>query len=263
MITRVVWGRDREGQFTDRLASEYRLECSMDGQSFRPLPTLQERPGADPEIAVKLAALNGDRQKLQAEKKEIGTQRAEIERLPKTWAALSTPPVPLKVLKRGDVLTSGEDAPPGALSAVPLGLSLHAVDIGIPPNAADPARRLRLADWIADEHNPLTWRVIVNRVWHYHFGAGLVTTPSDFGTGGSRPSHPELLDWLAHEFRSGGGHFKALHRMIVRSAVYRQAVPVALGDDHVTHAISIDGDNRLLWRPNRHRLDAEALRDSI
>jgi hypothetical protein len=97
----------------------------------------------------------------------------------------------------------------------------------------------------------------VNRVWHYHFGAGLVDSPNDFGRMGSLPSNPELLDWLAVEFRDSGGSFKKLHKLIVMSAVYRQA---SAGNAANT---KIDGENRYLWRANRERLDAESLRDSI
>ncbi len=86
------------------------------------------------------------------------------------------------------------------------------------------ARRAALAHWITDPKNPLTWRSIVNRVWHWHFGRGLVSTPSDFGRMGSMPSHPELLDWLADRFLESGGSLKSLHRLIVTSAVYRQSV---------------------------------------
>jgi hypothetical protein len=107
------------------------------------------------------------------------------------------------------------------------------------------------------EDNPLTWRVIVNRVWHYHFGAGLVETPNDFGHMGGSPSHPELLDWLAAEFRDSGGSLKALHRLIVTSSAYRQASAANPA------ATEIDADNRLLWRMNRRRLDAESVRDAV
>jgi hypothetical protein len=97
----------------------------------------------------------------------------------------------------------------------------------------------------------------VNRVWHYHFGAGLVDTPNDFGHMGSLPSHPELLDWLAVEFRDSGGSFKKLHKLIVMSAVYRQVSAGNAANE------AIDADNRFLWRANRQRLDAESLRDTI
>jgi hypothetical protein len=130
-------------------------------------------------------------------------------------------------------------------------------DFKLPANSTDGARRAALAQWIADGRNPLTWRSIVNRVWHYHFGRGLVDTPSDFGHNGSTPTHPELLDWLAVEFRDNGGSFKTLHRLILLSAAYRQA------SGHRPECAAVDADNRLLWRANRQRLDAEEVRDTV
>jgi phage tail protein X len=126
------------------------------------------------------------------------------------------------------------------------------------PNTDDESqRRAALAHWIADPANVLTWRSIVNRVWHYHFGAGLVDTPSDFGRMGSPPSHPELLDWLAVWFRDEAhGSLKQLHRLLVLSATYRQT------STHRAEPAKLDADNRLLWRMNRTRLDAESVRDS-
>ena len=119
------------------------------------------------------------------------------------------------------------------------------------------SRRLALARWLANADNPLTWRSIVNRVWHYHFGRGLVDTPNDFGRNGSLPTHPELLEWLAAEFRDSGGSLKRLHRLILESAVYRQS---SRGDDKFA---ALDAGNRYLWRMNRRRIEAEALRDAV
>jgi hypothetical protein len=118
-------------------------------------------------------------------------------------------------------------------------------------------RRAALADWLADSKNPLTWRSIANRLWHYHFGRGLCDTPSDFGRMGGVPSHPELLDWLACELRDNGGSLKHLHRLILTSATYRQS-----SDFRETPA-KLDGENRLLWRQNRQRLDADCFKDSV
>src|SRR5204863_5551971 len=127
----------------------------------------------------------------------------------------------------------------------------------LPPGHAEGRRRAALADWIAAPENPLTWRSIVNRVWQYHFGRGIVDSPNDFGRMGRLPTHPELLDWLAVEFRDGGGSLKALHRLLVTSAAYRQ---VSLSDPARE---KLDADNAYLWRMNRRRLEAEAVRDSV
>ena len=114
-----------------------------------------------------------------------------------------------------------------------------------------------MAKWITRKDNPLTWRSIANRIWLWHFGRGIVETPNDFGRMGLPPSHPELLDWLALEFQNSGGSFKHLHKLIVTSSTYRQS------SSEFGEFDRIDSDNRLLWRMNRRRLEAEELRDSI
>jgi hypothetical protein len=162
-------------------------------------------------------------------------------------------PRPVNVLARGSVESPGAIAVPGTLSSVP-GLKAR---FEIDPSAPEGARRAALARWVTDPGNMLTWRSIVNRVWHYHFGAGIVDSPNDFGHMGALPSDPALLDWLALEFRDSGGSFKKLHKLIVMSSVYREA-----STDDLENA-KVDGENRYLWRANRQRLDAESLRDAI
>ncbi|MCS7045961.1 MAG: PSD1 and planctomycete cytochrome C domain-containing protein [Gemmataceae bacterium] len=127
--------------------------------------------------------------------------------------------------------------------------------------------RLHLAKWLTDAANPLFARVMVNRIWLYHFGRGLVATPNDFGKQGQPPSHPELLDYLAQQFITHGWSIKHLHRLIVLSATYQQASSSAAGSpgagSQAAAAEQIDPDNQLLWRFPRRRLDAEAIRDTI
>src|SRR5262249_10419501 len=183
----------------------------------------------------------------------LDKQLKELATAQKVYTVLPRLPRPIHVLHRGDVEKKGTLVGPGALSAVP---GLKAVFELANPND-EGQRRVALADWITDDRNVLTWRSIVNRVWHYHFGRGLVDTPNDFGRNGSRPTHPELLDWLAVEFRDGGGSFKKLHRLILLSAAYRQSCT------HNAEHAKVDADNRLLWRMNRQRLDAEAVRDAV
>ena len=162
-------------------------------------------------------------------------------------------PRPVYVLARGDERQPQEPALPGAVDCVPELSGRFPLE-----DSHDEAdRRVALAEWIVDGNNPLTWRSIVNRVWHYHFGRGIVETPNDFGRMGAMPTHPELLDWLAVEFRDGSQSLKQLHRLIVTSAVYRQT------SAHRPESASIDADNRLLWRMNRRRLEAEEIRDSV
>lgn len=157
------------------------------------------------------------------------------------------------ILKRGEFDKPAGDAESGALSAVKVlparFTKAHAGD--------ESERRVALADWIANDMNPLAWRSIANRVWHYHLGRGICDTPSDFGRMGGVPSHPELLDWLACELRDSGGSLKHLHRLIVTSAAYRQS------SEHRGDAAKLDGDNRLLWRMNRLRLDSDSYRDFV
>jgi hypothetical protein len=163
------------------------------------------------------------------------------------------PPRVIHVLKRGELDSPGAEVPPGTLTAVAtLGARFDRLD---PRDEA--ARRSALADWLADPRNPLTWRSIANRVWHYHFGCGLCDTPSDFGCMGGTPSHPELLDWLAAFLRSRGGSLKDLHRLICTSQVYRQCSADSPA------AAQGDPDNRLLGHMSRRRLDAEGFRDAV
>jgi hypothetical protein len=155
-------------------------------------------------------------------------------------------PNPIHILRRGDVTQPLEEVSPGAPEVVSM---LQPVfELSNPKDEA--ARRAALAEWITNERNPLAWRSIANRVWQWHFDRGLVETSNDFGRMGSQPSHPELLDWLACEFRDSGGSLKQLHRLIVTSATYRQSTPPG------SEVAKQDNDNRLLWRMNRRRLDA-------
>ncbi len=162
-------------------------------------------------------------------------------------------PRPVHLLAKGSVEAPLERALPGAVSAV-AGLAAR---FGTDSRSDEGSGRAALAAWISDSRNPLTWRSIANRVWHYHFGRGLADSPNDFGRMGSAPTHPELLDWLAVEVRDGGGSLKRLHRKILLSATYRQASSERSGQR------ATDAGNRWLWRMNRNRLDAEAVRDTL
>ncbi|MDX1944172.1 MAG: DUF1553 domain-containing protein [Pirellulaceae bacterium] len=201
-------------------------------------------------------------------------------------------PRPIFVLNRGNVTQPGDAVLPGALSCLdlpiagtksgsgPLNPLADASDPGasllpatplerfsatfdLPPNHAEGDRRAALARWLADPRNPLTWRSIVNRLWQHHFGRGIVDTPSDFGRMGSLPTHPELLDWLACELRDGGQSLKQLHKRMVMSATYRQTSLIPAPPTAGSDPARIDADNRYLWRANRRRLEAEAVRDAV
>jgi len=168
-------------------------------------------------------------------------------------------PLPTQVLARGSAATPGKEVEPRfpkVLSADPAGDLWKTATVEEKGTAA--GRRRALADWIASERNPLTARVIVNRLWHYHFGRGIVDTPNDFGHTGTPPTHPDLLDYLAGELIAHEWRLKPLHRLIVLSATYRQS---SAADN--TMALAIDPGNTLLWRQNLRRLEAEAIRDAI
>lgn len=161
-------------------------------------------------------------------------------------------PRPIHRLVRGDVARPGPEVLPGGMRAMPVAFQ-------IPPETVsdDGTRRAALAQWLASPDNPLVWRSIANRMWAWHFGVGLVSTPNDFGQMGAAPTHPELLDYLACELRDHGGSLKQLHRVILTSHAYRQS------SQGSPMAQAIDGDNRLVWRMSRRRLDAEQIRDAL
>jgi mono/diheme cytochrome c family protein len=172
----------------------------------------------------------------------------------KIYTVLSDPhPGPAHVLVRGDPFQLGASVQAGGI----VGLHKSEKDFGLDESASDGQRRLELANWIVSAHPALLARVIVNRIWHYHFGAGIVETPNDFGFNGARPSHPELLDHLADDFLRTGMSIKRLHRKIVLSQTYRSS------SEPNPHAMAIDRSNRWLWRYPIRRLDGESVRDAM
>jgi len=167
-------------------------------------------------------------------------------------------PRPVYFLPRGEVASPGARLEPGI---IPLSAE-RTIGVGIKSGESESVARSKLALWLTDKGNPLLWRSVVNRIWHYHFGRGIVDTPNDFGRMGGERSHPELLDWLAATFRDGSESvsaesFKDLHRLIVTSSVYRQS------SGYSGNGMTADSGNRYLWRMNRRRLSAEEIRDSI
>lgn len=182
---------------------------------------------------------------------EFKEANAEIEALWKQWPEGSTSlvtenrdePRDTAILKRGDFLRPTTKVSTGTPAF------LHPLTKG-----AD-ASRLTLAKWLVDKNSPTTARAVVNRVWQVYFGAGLVNTPEEFGVEGAKPTHPELLDWLATEFRDGGWSFKKLHKLIVTSATYRQSSRIT------PELLKLDPDNKLLARGSRFRAEGEIVRD--
>lgn len=166
---------------------------------------------------------------------------------------------PIRVLARGDYRLPGDAVEPGFLTCLTNGKSEAAV-IEQDRYRQFPTRgwRITLAKWITNPDNPLTARVMANRIWQHHFGRGIVATPSDFGVNGERPTHPELLDWLSHKFIEEKWSIKAMHRLMLTSAAYRQAA-----ENPAVKDSTADPENKLLWHFPRRRLEAEEIRDSI
>ena len=238
---------------------------------------------SDPAVAKKLETIASQRDKLiqsilsgglaaerTAAKTDLAKAEAALKRMPKPMRVYAGTvhkgsgafrgtgneggkPRTIRVLHRGDMGQPRDEVAPGTLR-----LDKHdAGTFGLPAAHKESDRRIALAYWLTEKDHPLTWRSIVNRVWQYHFGTGIVATPNDFGRMGSEPTHPGLLDWLAAEFRDNGQSIKQLHRLILTSATYQQSSkPVAAHE-------SIDSQNRYLWRMNRRQLEAEAIRDTV
>jgi hypothetical protein len=210
-----------------------------------------------PETREGLARLTAELQAVDQELEKLGKPQLVYAAAnffdPQGTFNFAIEPRPITVLQRGSVESPGKPVGPGALSCV----STLASRFELKDGEGEGARRAALARWITDRENMLTWRSIVNRVWQYHFGVGLVDSANDFGHMGSTPTHPELLDWLAVTFRDQGGSLKQLHKLIVMSATYRQS-----SANDAANA-TVDAENRYLWRMNRQRLDAESVRDAV
>jgi hypothetical protein len=190
-------------------------------------------------------ALGGEEKKRRKELLDAIKKLPKPKMVPQTMALVNeNKPARAHVLHRGEYLQKGEEVQPGfpvVLAAMKKSPASH---------------RSGLADWIASPENPLTARVMVNRIWQHHFGRGLVNSPSNFGTHGQKPTHPELLDWLASEFIRRGWSIKEMHKVMLMSATYQQSSSTTAG-------AKIDPENRLYWRMNRLRLEGEAIRDSL
>jgi hypothetical protein len=245
---RILAGRIQRAQLYDRAlsAEEIAASAQVGDQNFV----------TEAQLLARLTPLQRQRRRgLTDESQRLRTEREALadSQLQKLYTCVSSTPGVSHVLHRGSVTDLGAEVAPGGLSAV-VGIESN---FGLAVDASDAERRLKLAEWITHGDNPLFARVMVNRLWHYHFGRGLVTTPSDFGYNGGLPSHPELLDWLAQQFRESGYRLKPLHRLIVTSATYRQSSTAN------AESVAVDANNRLLWRKSPHRLDAEEIRDAV
>jgi len=252
-IDRIEWARDGEGKFKDRLPVNYQIDVSLDAKNWTTVASSSDRapqgtPFSEIQTLVRNAPARSDIARLAGELKKLRNQKAKLDQPRLVYAGKMREPDQTYVLLRGDPEQPMEKIA-ARMPAMFGGGSVSDLD--------EQKRRIQIAKWIVSPSNPLTARVIANRVWQYHFGRGLVDTASDFGLNGAAPSHPDLLDWLAAELIDNGWSLKQLHRLVLSSATYQQSSAID------SRAQTLDGDCRLLWRFPTRRLEAEAIRDSM
>ncbi|MEE3370960.1 MAG: PSD1 and planctomycete cytochrome C domain-containing protein [Planctomycetota bacterium] len=264
-IGSATWSVDRIRAYTPTrsgaFSAEYVLEASRDGKQWTAIAGHAGRQPYDKSRLNEqlfLEALQPEEQEhhntLLKLRQSVQQELAAIKPLPTAWiGTFSEPAEPTYLMKGGDPEKKGPNVVPASLSV----LDQVVPSYQLAEDAPEASRRQKLAQWITHPENPLTPRVLANRIWHYHFGRGIVATPSDLGYNGGRPSHPQLLDWLAQQVRIRQWRWKPLHRLILTSETYRQA-----SSFHAKSA-QMDADARLLWRFPPGRLTAEAIRDSI
>ena len=274
-----------EAPYRERLLAEKKAKLEPDARKAVETPAAERTEGQkrlvsesqfilriywDEVLAIMSPSDRAERDRLKAEVRRLKSELPAP--LPQAWAVRDLDDqAETHILKRGDIQRKAGTVGPGFPRVIPIA-------------SEKPNNRLDLAKWLTHPDHPLTARVIVNRLWQHHFGHGIVRTPNDFGTRGERPTHPELLDWLAKELVEptvtvpGVAHqpwsLKRIHKLMVLSATYQQAstIPADTGPgtkratDSATPSLlpqQVDPENKLLWRMNRRRLDAEAIRDSV
>jgi len=253
-INKIVWGRDRNERFKDRIATAYTIEALNSSGKWSEIASSKNRKAFSPtDSSIEIQFLEAaDQQKfkeLTAKKNQITARSSELSKGISAWLGTFAQPGETHRLYRGDPLQKREMVAPGSVASLD-GFELAA-------DAPEQSRRVALAKWLTRPDHPLTARVMVNRLWHYTFGTGIVDTPSDFGINGTKPVHPELLDWLADELIRSQWSLKHVHRLILLSQAFQQS------SEPNSQALAIDADARLLWRFPPRRLEAEAIRDSM
>ena len=281
-IDRVVFSSARDEPHPEhglfRFVAEYQIEVSTDGHSWQRVADGDDRqpvnqgPHLDRRLRLLETTADDTRQIAAVDKalRSVNAQLAAVPALPTAWIGqrvAADAAGPFHIFQGGSPQKLGKKIYPASLHVLnPLrqrrpGLTQADLTSGefyeLNATAPESERRLALANWLVNSRNPLTPRVLANRVWHYHFGTGIVDTPSDFGFMGGRPSHPELLDFLAGQLQDAGWRIKPLHRLIMLSQTYQQSA------DHQPQAARQDADARLLWRFPPRRLSAEELRDTM
>ena len=295
LIDRVTFSSARGEQTPQQrkfvFVADYRIEVSDDGESWFGVASSDDRKPVDGVghlnrrlLQVEATAEEQSRQlRIMEELKATNQQILEIPALPSVWVGkrvAQDAQGPFHIFVGGSPQNKGKEVVPASLSMFSDGPAtslssgqIDAREAGSPETQEstgigaagyrlsaeipESERRAALANWIVHSGNPLTPRVLANRLWHYHFGTGIVNTPSDFGYMGGKPTHPELLDFLARKLMHGGWRLKSLHRLIMNSRTYQQS-----SEFHV-HAAGIDSESRLLWRFPPRRLSAEEIRDTV
>ncbi|HMF13325.1 MAG TPA: DUF1549 and DUF1553 domain-containing protein, partial [Gemmataceae bacterium] len=251
--------RQREARVTELQAATRKIE----DEAIRKMPAVDQREAEGPQririIEFKLPAYLTAEQKaeyanLQKELEPLKNKPGPPRRLALAVNNCLVQPPATHVMIRGNAHAPGTEVSPAFPSV--LGFPAPALSTAA-KHARSSGRRTVLANWLASPDNPLTARVMVNRIWQHHFGRGIVPTPNDFGKFGQPPTHPELLDWLADEFVRGGWRIKRMHKLVMLSNAYRMS---SNGD---TKALRLDPANALFWRLNMRRLGAEEVRDSF
>ncbi len=299
-VTRIAFSNSKGKNLRDKSQGstpcEYEVQVSLDGRTWQTVATSDDREPWTPAHGIERVRRGivtaDEEQKLADLRKQLAEVEARIARVPKlpeVWAGLySQPKEPTFIHKGGDPMKPGDAVAPASLDV----LAQAAPAYELPADAPEGERRLALARWITGSANPLTPRVLANRVWQWHFGTGLVDTPSDFGFLGSQPTHPELLDYLAQRLIAHGWRLKPLHREILLSHTYLQSsslaipptilpadskkppdektqknksagLPESAGDPRFHPGLANDKDARLLWRFPPRRLSAEEIRDTL
>lgn len=266
-INRVVFSSARgesipeHGKFV--FLADYRIEVSEDGEQWTEVADSRDRqPVSEAHRNHRLRALEmtaAEARELRQIARELAAVKRQLDAippLPTVWVgrrAAEDAQGPFHVFLGGNPQRPGDEVVAKSLSALSDATPTYRLD----PQTPEAERRVALADWIVHPENPLTPRVLANRLWHYHFGTGIVDTPSDFGYMGSRPTHPELLDWLALQVHEHDWRLKPLHKLIMLSQTYQRS------STYRAEAARVDGDARLLWRFPPRRLSAEEIRDTI
>ncbi len=254
-------GKNLQDKAQGSTPCEYEVQVSRDGQTWQVVATSADREPWSAAHGIAqfrqrvITATEEDH--LAALETDLAAVQSELNAVPalmQVWAGhFADPKGPTFFHKGGDPMQPGDAVAPASLSVLDQVLPAYE----LPVDAPESERRLALARWITSDGNPLTARVLANRVWQYHFGQGLVDTPSDFGFLGGHPSHPELLEFLARRLLAHGWRIKPLHREILLSRAYRQS------STYREAAANVDKDSRLLWRFPPRRLSAEELRDTM